>query len=74
MPVLDARALDTDAEGLALLREVLDTAGTGERLLRASRPARDAFDPARRRRALSDEAPAEPVREPDLKFALALGS
>ena len=73
MPVLDARALDTDAEGLALLREVLDTAGTGERLLRARRPARDAFDPARRPRAINAEHQTDAALAADRQPALALG-
>ena len=73
MPVLDAQALETDPEGLALLHCVIHEAGQGARRMR--RPAKDAFDPARRARPLPDLAMPQttpPVRRP--LPALALGS
>jgi hypothetical protein len=51
MPVLDAKALKTDPEGLAFLRDVLRPAGTGAEkpaapLVAVSRPRRKAAKPA----------------------------
>ncbi len=61
MPVLDAKALKTDPEGLAFLRDVLRPAGTGAEkpaapLAAVSRPRRKAAKPA--------SLPAETPRAP----------
>lgn len=57
MPVLDAHALDADPEGLAVLHAVIHDSRPGEGAPRRL-PAKDAFDPARRRQPLADLAPA----------------
>jgi hypothetical protein len=76
VPVLDARALDTDPEGLALLRAVLDdTAGQGEGIPRPRRlPMKDAFNPAARPVAAPAADRPEPGAPSAPRQALAFGA
>jgi hypothetical protein len=57
MPVLDAKALKTDPEGLAFLRDVLRPAGT-------EKPAAPQKQPARPRRKILNASPSAASFEP----------
>ena len=57
MPVLDAKALKTDPEGLAFLRDVLRPAGT-------EKPAAQQKQPARPRRKILNASPSAASFEP----------
>ena len=58
MPVLDAKALDADPEGLAILHGVIH-GHNAEGARRVRKPVAGAFDPALRKQAVDGSAPPE---------------